>query len=218
MQDMTPVIQPRSDQLNADSLTGGPITVRITSVDIKPGAEQPITVHYEGENGKPWRPCKGMARAMVAAWGADAGEYTGRSLTLYTDPTVTWGGLAVGGLRISHMSHIEREMVFMNTISKGKKSPVKIKPLKADVAPLKVVKKEEPAQTEGYDFDGLSMMVAEAFTLAEGIGGSTGLASWWETMKPDRIKAGAADRARAIEIANMVKAKIAELEAKEGEV
>lgn len=138
MLDMNPVIQPKSDQLNADSLTGGPITVRIASVSIRPGSEQPISVHYEGDGGKPWKPCKGMARALVAAWGPDANEYTGRSVTLYNEPSVTWGGLAVGGIRISHMSHIEREMVFMNTVSKGKKTPMKIKPLAVKAAPIEM--------------------------------------------------------------------------------
>lgn len=216
-QDMSGVIVPKSDQINADDFLSGPRTVRIKSVAITPGTEQPVTI--ELEDSKPWRPCKSMSRLLVAAWGPDAKEYAGRSVTLYCDPKVKWGGMEVGGIRVSHMSHIDSDLVLALTMTKGKKAPTRVKPLKADVAPLKVVK-AEPAQTEteSYDFDNLTVMVAEAFTLAEGIGGSTGLASWWETMKPDRMKAGAADRARAIEIADMVKAKIAELETKEGEV
>lgn len=215
-QDMTGVIVPRSDQINADDFLSGPRTVRIKSVAITPGTEQPVTI--ELEDSKPWRPCKSMSRLLVAAWGPDAKEYAGRSVTLYCDPKVKWGGMEVGGIRVSHMSHIDSDLVLALTMTKGKKAPTRVKPLKADVAPLKVVAKAETAQTEGYDFDGLSMMVAEAFVLAEGAGGSQGLTQWWETMKPDRMKAGAADRARAIEIADMVKAKIAELETKEGEV
>lgn len=219
-QDMSGVIVPKSDQINADDFLSGPRTVRIKSVAITPGTEQPVTI--ELEDSKPWRPCKSMSRLLVAAWGPDAKEYAGRSVTLYCDPKVKWGGMEVGGIRVSHMSHIDSDLVLALTMTKGKKAPTRVKPLKADVAPLKVVAKEpvkaEPVQTEGYDFDGLSMMVAEAFILAEGAGGSEGLTTWWETMKPDRMKAGAADRARAIEIADLVKAKIAELETKEGEV
>lgn len=214
-QDMTGVIVPKSDQINADDFLSGPRTVRIKSVAITPGTEQPVTI--ELEDSKPWRPCKSMSRLLVAAWGPDAKEYAGRSVTLYCDPKVKWGGMEVGGIRVSHMSHIDSDLVLALTMTKGKKAPTRVKPLKADVAPLKVVK-AEPAPATEYDFDGLSMMVAEAFVLAEGATGSQGLKEWWETMKPDRMKAGAADRARAIEIADMVKAKIAELETKEGEV
>lgn len=209
--DMTPVIQPRSDQINADSLTGGPITIRVTGVDIKPGAEQPITVHYEGENGKPWRPCKGMARAMVAAWGADATEYKGRSLTLYTDPTVTWGGLAVGGIRISHMSHIERDMVFMNTVSRGKKAPMKIKPLKADVAPLKVVTPEpEPDAPQADAFDVLTFMSEVANYLSAACDPDE-LQAWWNEKMPLRKQAASVDAQAARQTAASVTAKINEL-------
>lgn len=129
MSDMTPVITPRSDQINADSLLSGPITIKITKVDIKPGTEQPVTIHYEGEDGKPWRPCKSMARCMVAAWGADSKEYAGRSLTLYCDPKVKWGGLEVGGIRISHMSHIDSAMTMALTVTRGSKKPYTVKPL-----------------------------------------------------------------------------------------
>lgn len=111
MTDMMSAIAPRSDQLNSDDLVAGPRTIRITGVDIKAG-EQPISVHFEGDNGKPWKPCKTTARLMVAAWGPDASQYKGRSLTLYRDPSVKWAGLEVGGIRISHMSHIDNDMIY----------------------------------------------------------------------------------------------------------
>lgn len=126
--DMSTVIQPKSDQINADDLISGPMTVTIASVKITPGTEQPIQMALK-DHAKVYRPCKSMARVMVQAWGADASQYTGRSLTLYRDPKVKWGGLEVGGIRISHMSHIEREMVMMLTMSKANRAPTKIKPL-----------------------------------------------------------------------------------------
>ena len=129
MSDMSQVIIPRSDQINADSLLSGPITITITKVDIKAGTEQPITIHYEGEDGKPWRPCKSMARCLVAAWGPDSKAYTGRSLTLFCDPKVKWGGLEVGGIRVSHMSHIDNAMTMALTVTRGNKKPYTVKPL-----------------------------------------------------------------------------------------
>jgi hypothetical protein len=106
MNDMRAVIEPKSDQMNADDLLSGPKTITITKVDIRPGTEQPVSMWYEGDGGKPFKPCKSMARVMVHCWGPDASQYIGRSMTLYCDPKVLWGGMAVGGIRISHMTDI----------------------------------------------------------------------------------------------------------------
>lgn len=129
MNDMSKVIVPRSDQLNSDDLIAGPRTVTITGVSIRPGTEQPVSLHFEGDEGKPWKACKSMARILVAAWGADANNYAGRSLTLYRDPTVKWAGMEVGGIRVSHMSHIEGPMTMALTATKGSRKPYTVKPL-----------------------------------------------------------------------------------------
>lgn len=130
MNDMSKVIVPKSDQINADDLISGPITITIKGVDIRPGTEQPVSIYFEGDNGKPWRPCKSMSRVLVSAWGPDAKAYIGRSVTLYRDPKVKWGGMEVGGIRVSHLSHIERDMVMALTATKGKRAPHTVKPLK----------------------------------------------------------------------------------------
>lgn len=129
MNDMTAAITPKSDQINADDLISGPRTIRISRVEVRPSPDQPVSIFYDGDGGKPWKPCKSMSRVLVAAWGADANAYVGRSVTLYRDPNVLWGGMAVGGIRISHMSHIERDMVMALTATKGKRAPFKVKPL-----------------------------------------------------------------------------------------
>lgn len=66
---------------------------------------------------------------MVYVWGDKGQEYVGRSMTLYCDPTVKFGGLEVGGIRISHMSHLEKEIVMALTASKSNKRPFTVKPL-----------------------------------------------------------------------------------------
>ena len=139
MTDMRAAIEPKSDQLNTDDLIGGPRTIRVTKVTISPG-EQPVSVHFEGDGGKPWKPCKSMSRVLVAAWGPDAAAYTGRSVTLYRDPSVRWGGMDVGGIRVSHLSHIERDMVMALTVTRGKKAAYTVKvlaqsPAASDVSP-----------------------------------------------------------------------------------
>ena len=123
MSDMNAAIIPKSDQTNADDLVSGPRTITITGVDIRPGTEQPVSVHYQGDNGRPWKPCKSMCRCMVALWGPDASVYTGRSLTLYCDPRVKWGGVEVGGIRISHASNIPDNRTLSLTVTKGQRKP-----------------------------------------------------------------------------------------------
>ena len=152
--DMTNTIIPKSDQINADDLIAGPRTITIARVTGNEGnAEQPVNVFYEGDNGKPYRPCKGMRRVMVSIWGADAATYVGRSMTLYRDPTVTWGGMAVGGIRISHMSHMEREVTLALTASKTNRRPFVVKPLRN--APAKPP--ERPVAQPPHDADAVDV-------------------------------------------------------------
>jgi len=131
--DMSSTVTAKSDQLNSDDLLGGPITITITAVKATTSnPDQPVAIHYAGDNGKPFLPCKTVRRAIISCWGPDAATYTGRRMTLYRDPEVAFGGMKVGGIRISHISDIEREAVLMLTTTRAKKAPVRIKPLGAD--------------------------------------------------------------------------------------
>jgi hypothetical protein len=133
--DMREVIIPKSDQLNTDDLISGPITVKITSVQIRPGTEQPISVRFDGDNNKPYKPCKSMARVMVHCWGPDAKNYTGRSMTLYRDDRVRWAGVAVGGIRISHLTDIDRDITMALTETKQSRKPFTVRPLHVALGP-----------------------------------------------------------------------------------
>ena len=148
MNDMSAVIIPKSDQINADDLISGPMTVTIEAVSISPGTEQPVSIKLRGID-RVYRPCKTMSRALVAAWGADSRTYAGRSMTIYNDPTVKWGGMAVGGIRISHMSDINSTMSLALMATKGKKSVTTIKPLAAErPAPTRAPEQHNPETGE----------------------------------------------------------------------
>lgn len=125
---LRPTIVPRSDQINAEQLLSGPMTIRVSGVRMG-SAEQPVILDYEGDDGRPYKPCLTMRKVLIFAWGEDGREWVGRSMTLYNDPTVRFGGAQVGGIRISHMSHIEREIGLSLTATKGKKAAHTIKPL-----------------------------------------------------------------------------------------
>ena len=126
--DMSQFIEAKSDQLNSDDLIGRDLTVTITKVTGSDG-DQPVAIHFEGDNNKPFKPCKTIRRVLVAIWGRYANEYVGRSMMLYRDDSVQFGGLQVGGIRIRAMSHLDKETVVVVAKSKGKKAGMKIEPL-----------------------------------------------------------------------------------------
>lgn len=130
MTDLSATIIPKSDQLNADDMIAGPMTITVTKVSANPSsAEQPISINFDGDGGKPYKPCKSMRRVMVAIWGVDGSEYAGRSMTLYRDPDVTWGGMKVGGIRISHMTNIDKPITMALTATKQSRKPYTVQPL-----------------------------------------------------------------------------------------
>lgn len=132
--DMSTTIAPKSDQLNADDLIGGPRTVTITAVTAG-SAEQPVNVvTAEFGEARPFKPSKSMRRVMVEIWGRDASTYIGRRMTLYREPGVKFGGQEVGGIRISHMSHLERRRTLALTVTRGKRAPFNVDPLPDDPA------------------------------------------------------------------------------------
>lgn len=121
-------VAPKSDQLNADDLIGTTKTITVTAV--KAGSrDQPVVVHYEGENGRPYKPCKSMRRVMITAWGDNGSGWIGQAMTLYCDPEVMFGGVKVGGIRISHVSGIKNSIDMSLTATRGKRKPYRVDPL-----------------------------------------------------------------------------------------
>lgn len=169
---MSNLIEPKSDQLNADDLISGPITITITGMRFTPSAEQPISINYEGDHGKPYKPGKSMGRVLVAAWGdvsvdGNGDDYNGRRLTLYRDPNVKFGKDQVGGIRISHMSDIPKKLTMALTTTRGRRVPYTVEPI-AD-AP----KKE---RATGPDPEKIL-----ATARAEARKGADAFRAWWNT-------------------------------------
>lgn len=121
----------KSDQLNADDLVAGPITVRIHGARVTGGAEQPVTVDI-GPDHRPWKPCKTSMRVLAALWSERPSEWVGRSIRLYRDPTVKYGGVEVGGIRINGMSHIDGAKRITLAASKKAKVEHRIDVLRVD--------------------------------------------------------------------------------------
>lgn len=134
--DMTESLAPKSDQLDAVDLIGGPRTFTIEKVT-KNNAEQPFNFHL-AEFPRVWRPGKSMRRVIAAAWGGKTSKYIGQRVTLYCDNSVEFGGAAVGGSRISHMTGIgDKPLKVPLLIKKGRSAIFTVQPLKeAAVVPV----------------------------------------------------------------------------------
>ncbi|MFE4229167.1 hypothetical protein ACFRJ8_14910 [Arthrobacter sp. NPDC056886] len=130
--DLTESIAPKSDQLNADDLMAGPVTVTIREV-AKGSPEQPVDVHLVEFPGRAYRPSKSMRRVLVSAWGAEASTYAGHRITLFRNPEITFGRDKVGGIEISHLSHIPKPLTVALTATRGKRKNFTVAPL-AEVA------------------------------------------------------------------------------------
>ena len=139
--DISKTIAPKSDQLNADDLIAGPKTITVTGIKLV-AEDQPVAIHFEGDDGKPYKPCKSMRRVLIKAWGPNGAAYVGRSMTLFLDEQVRFGGAAVGGIRISHLTAIDKPLSMALTATRGTKKAYTVQPLavqQADKSALKAV-------------------------------------------------------------------------------
>ena len=128
---LSDTIVPKSDQLNTDDLVTGPITIAILDVRRYASRDQPIGIFIEGR--QPYKPCLSMRRVLMEIWGADGREWIGRSLTLYRDDTVSYGkSKNCGGIRISHLSDIDRPVKIMVTTRRAFKEEKTFLPLIAE--------------------------------------------------------------------------------------
>lgn len=143
--DLTPTLAAKSNQVNADDLIGGPLTIRITNISSTGNDQQPVAIEFEGCDGRAFMPCKSMRRVMVAIWGADGKAYVGRALTLFRDPEVSYGGIKVGGVRISHMSNMDAPMAISLSEKRGKKTLFKVHPLAIESDPADPVEEARSA-------------------------------------------------------------------------
>ena len=120
---------PKSDQLNACDFLVSPRTYTIKDVVVKNDGEQRVSVFFEGCK-LPWKPCKSMIRVMMVVWdSSNSKDFIGKSLTLYNDEKVMWAGVAVGGIRISHMSGLTAERAISLRATKKASISYTVKPL-----------------------------------------------------------------------------------------
>ncbi len=129
--DLSRTIIPKSDQINFEDVQSTPITAAIKSVR-EGSKDQPVFIDLIGYDGRPYKPSKSMRRVLIDAWTSNGHSWVGKSLTLKGDPSVKFGGVAVGGIKIHAMSDIEGDFSLMLSVSRGKRAEHRVK--KLDIA------------------------------------------------------------------------------------
>ena len=139
MTDISFSLEAKSDQLNAMDIADCDRVIRVREVKVKKNDEQPVWVYFDGDNGRPWKPSKGMRRVLAAAWGTDSSAWIGRSAQLFMNPSVRYAGKVVGGIQIRGLSDIDKAMNFMLAINRGQRVPF-------PVQKIELVSSEYPAE------------------------------------------------------------------------
>jgi len=133
----------KTDQWNNEDFAMGSRVFTIANVT--KGKEQaPYDIQFSDGDGKCWRPSNGMLELLMRVWGDDAAVWSGRKVELFQDPRVKIGRDVVGGIRVRSMSHIDKPMSPLITVSRGTKKPYTVQPLTA--APV------APTDTTGRDW------------------------------------------------------------------
>lgn len=192
MLDLSDTIAPRSDRLNANDLLAGPLDV--TVVEVRRGTpEQPVEVFLR-ELDRPWKPCKTVRRILVALWGSDGETWVGRRARLYNDTRVEWGGKRVGGIRVSHLSHLDNPRTVLVAVKRGRREPVEVLPLPM---PVEEPPADPPDLLEVLEARGLTMSKLDEWASTTGRplvssldrDGQDKVAVWLASSKADKVVA-----------------------------
>jgi hypothetical protein len=151
MADITESMKAKSDQLNAMDIMGSPLIIKVREVDYNSQREQPVWIYFDGDNGKPYKPSKGMIRVIGGAWGKLTEEWIGKYAKLFYEASVTWAGKEIGGIWVKEFSDIPvRGLNFSLAINRTKRIPfpIALLSIKATEYPAAQFEKALPTMTK----------------------------------------------------------------------
>ena len=126
--DIRAATKPKSDQLNYETFLTGPQTFTVSKVT--PGdRDHPVFIHMNECPATPYKPSKGMLKCIAQpdGWGDKSSQWVGKSITLYGDPTVIYGGVEVGGIKVAALSDINGDYETLISARRGIRKPHLIK-------------------------------------------------------------------------------------------
>lgn len=126
--DIRAATKPKSDQLNYETFLTGSQTFTVSKVT--PGdRDHPVFIHMNECPATPYKPSKGMLKCIAQpdGWGDKSSQWVGKSITLYGDPTVIYGGVEVGGIKVAALSDISGDYETLISARRGVRKPHLIK-------------------------------------------------------------------------------------------
>jgi hypothetical protein len=121
-------VKKNTDQLNYEDFLGGATRI-VTIAGVEVGRkEAQYDIAIEGDD-RYWRPPATVLKLLVLAYGDEGAKWVGKSAVLYGDPDVKMKGVKVGGIRVSHLSHIEKPLTASLTVTRGQSAPFTVDPL-----------------------------------------------------------------------------------------
>lgn len=122
---------PDSDTISSTDFLDGPRTVTISKFELTGDKKLPWDIYLaEIPDGRPYKPGKFVGRILEVIWGNPRTvDFVGRRMTLFRDPDVMRGKEKVGGLRLSHASHIDGPTEALVVESRQSRRTVTIQPL-----------------------------------------------------------------------------------------
>lgn len=126
--DIRAATKPKSDQLNYETFLTGPQTFTVSKVT-QGDRDHPVFIHMNECPATPYKPSKGMLKCIAQpdGWGDKSSQWVGKSITLYGDPTVIYGGVEVGGIKVAELSDINGDYETLISARRGVRKPHLIK-------------------------------------------------------------------------------------------
>lgn len=202
MTDIAHTLVAKSDQLNAADIIGTEKLLTITKVDVKSG-DQPVTVHYEGENGRPWKPALTARRILSALWGTDSSKWIGHTVAVHNDLTVIYAGEEVGGVRPHAATGIETTQIIK---LKEKRGP---KPKTFEIKPLRMDKSAPAPKQVEFSMEGYERVINSIVAMTD----PEAMKARFERAADWRLLAVKEDREKATALREKYEARLEELEA-----
>ena len=127
----------KSDRMNYEDFITGPQSFTIERLGKKNDqGNDRLLIFMKGRPDTPFWVPKGMAKCLAnpSGWGnAPFSEWIGRSMTLFGEPTVVYGGKELGGVRISHISHIDAPYTTKISLRRGVRIDYEIQKMASDL-------------------------------------------------------------------------------------
>lgn len=121
-------IKKNTDQLNYEDFLGG-VTRIVTIAKVEKGRKEAQYDIAIEEDDRYWRPPATILKLLKLAYGEEAANWVGKRAMLYGDPDVKMKGVKVGGIRVSHLSHLDGPLTAPLTVTRGQTAVFTIQPL-----------------------------------------------------------------------------------------